>query len=104
MPDQDIIAYLRALRAREATRKKLEAYLAELKLVTDHLTELVKAGDPGLGHHRHNQIPDPQTWPKAEDIIKARGDFYRHAQDAGHSWGQIPSDERAGLANPSTVR
>jgi hypothetical protein len=109
MSNEQVIAYLQAIRRREEARKRFTELTEVVNEVGKLMTEALKSVMPGNPHVVHNfhgygmqsGLVEPHRWPSAEAIAKARQEMLRATAEAQNLWEQIPQEQRPGLLPPS---
>ncbi len=108
MSDQQIIAYLQAIRRREVAVKRFAELTEIVNEVGKRMTEEQKnvaPGNPRVHHFndfgRYGGFIESRGWPTADEIVKARQALASAVGEAQNLWEQIPQEERQGLLPPT---
>ena len=111
MSNDQIIAYLQAIRRREEAKKRFTEMAETVNEVGKWMTEELKSvtsGNPRV-HHFHGYgmnggLVEPQKWPSADAIARARQEMLSAAADAQNLWDHIPQEQRHGLLPPNAAQ
>lgn len=110
MLDQQISAYLQAVRRREAARKQFAELTEVVTEVAKRMAEEQKSvgpGNPRVVHYHgfglNGGYVEPHKWPTADGITKARQELAAAVAQAEELWNQIPHEQRLGLAPPTAA-
>ena len=109
MANEQIIAYLQAIRRREEAKKRFTELTEVVNEVGKRMTEEQKSvtpGNPRVVRYHHDfgmngGFIEPHKWPTADALTKARQELQSTAAQVEEAWNQIPHDERLGLSPPT---
>jgi len=109
MSNDQILAYLQAIRRRDEAKKRFAELTEIVNDVGKRLTEELKSitpGNPRVVHHysgfgMNGSLVEPHRWPSADVIAKAHNELLSSAADSQNRWDQLPHEQRYGLLPPN---
>jgi hypothetical protein len=107
--NEQIIAYVQAIRRREEAKKRFTELTEVVNEAGKRMTEELKSvtpGNPRVVHHyngfgMNGGLVEPNKWPSADAIAKARQEMLSAAADAQNLWDHLPQEQRHGLLPPN---
>lgn len=110
MLNESISTYLQAVRRREEARKRFTELAEIVNQGVQQITEAQKniTANPrvyrhNIGFGRNGGVVDPQKWPTADAINKARDELFTSTTQVEELWNSIPQEQRVGLLPPHAV-
>ncbi len=112
MSNEQIIAYLQAIRRREEARKRFTELTEIVNEVAKRMADEQKnvtPGNPRVVRYHHDfgmngGFVEPHKWPSADTLTKARQELAAAVSQVEEVWQQIPQDHRLGLCPPATAQ
>ncbi len=109
MSNEQILAYLQAIRRREQAKKRFTELTEVVNEVGKRMTEELKSvtpGNPSVVHHysgygMNGGLVEAHKWPSADVLAKARHEMLSAAADAQNLWDHLPQEQRCGLLPPN---
>lgn len=109
MSNEQILAYLQAIRRREEAKKRFTELTEIVNEAGKRMTEELKSvlqGNPRVVHHysgygMNGGLVEAHKWPSADVIAKARHEMLSAGADTQNLWDQLPQEQRHGLQPPN---
>jgi hypothetical protein len=110
--NEQILAYLQAIRRREEAKKRFTELTEIVNEVGKRMTEELKnvtPGNPRVTHHysefgMNSGLVEAHKWPSADALAKARQEMLSAAAEAQNLWDHISHEQRHVLLPPNAAQ